>query len=70
MAVLTIKRYPEKVLREKTEPVSEFDDELQKLIDDMIETMYAAPGVGLAANQVGDVAQVFAGRNTTRRVVW
>jgi peptide deformylase len=58
MALLTIKRYPEKVLREKTEPVSEFDEELQKLIDDMIETMYAAPGVGLAANQVGVSKQV------------
>ena len=53
MAVLEIKKYPEKILREKTEEVSEFNDELQKLIDDMIETMYAAPGVGLAANQVG-----------------
>jgi len=58
MAVLEIKKYPEKILREKTESVSEFDDELQKLIDDMIETMYAAPGVGLAANQVGISKQV------------
>ena len=53
MAVLEIKRYPEKVLSTKTRPVTEFDSNLQKLIDDMIETMYAAPGIGLAANQVG-----------------
>lgn len=58
MAVLEIKKYPEKILREKTEYVFAFDDELQKLIDDMIETMYAAPGVGLAANQVGICKQV------------
>ncbi len=53
MAVLPIKTFPEKVLKEKTAPVTEFDADLQKLIDDMIETMYSAPGVGLAANQVG-----------------
>ena len=53
MAILQIRTYPEKVLRTKTEPVTEFDSNLQKLIDDMIETMYSAPGVGLAANQVG-----------------
>ncbi len=58
MALREINKYPDKVLREKTEPVEEFDGELQKLIDDMIETMYAAPGVGLAANQVGVPKQV------------
>jgi peptide deformylase len=41
------------VLRRPTEPVTEFDEALQKLIDDMVDTMHAAPGVGLAANQVG-----------------
>jgi peptide deformylase len=58
MAVLEIKKYPEKILKEKTAPVTEFDSELQRLIDDMIETMYAAPGVGLAANQVGVSKQI------------
>lgn len=53
MAVLKIKKYPEKVLKKKALPVSSFDGQLQNLIDDMIETMYAAPGVGLAAPQVG-----------------
>jgi len=58
MSVREIKKYPEEVLRKKTEPVTRFDSELQKLIDDMIETMYAAPGVGLAANQIGVSRQV------------
>ncbi|MEJ2696320.1 MAG: peptide deformylase [Candidatus Sulfobium sp.] len=53
MAVLEIKKYPEKVLKKKALPVTSFDRELQALIDNMIETMYAAPGVGLAAPQVG-----------------
>jgi peptide deformylase len=44
---------PDPVLRRKARPVSTFDADLQNLIDDMIETMRAAPGVGLAAPQVG-----------------
>lgn len=53
MAVLPIRKYGDEVLRRPAEPVTQFDDDLQKLIEDMAETMYAAPGVGLAANQVG-----------------
>lgn len=53
MAVLPIRKFGDEVLRLPTRPVEKFDDELQKLIEDMIDTMYAAPGVGLAANQVG-----------------
>jgi len=53
MAVLEIRKYPDKVLKQKTSPVTTLDGDLQELIDDMIETMYAAPGVGLAAPQVG-----------------
>ncbi len=53
MAVLSIRKYGDDILRKPAEPVTEFDDSLQKLIDDMVETMYAAPGVGLAANQIG-----------------
>jgi len=56
MSVLAIRKYGDDVLRLPAEPVGEIDGALQKLIDDMIDTMYAAPGVGLAANQVG-VAQ-------------
>src|SRR4051794_28745186 len=51
--ILPIIKYGDDVLRRPTALVGGFDGALQKLIDDMIETMYAAPGVGLAANQVG-----------------
>lgn len=53
MAVLQILHHPDPRLRQKAQPVTQFDAPLQKLIEDMFETMYAAPGVGLAANQVG-----------------
>ena len=53
MAVLPIRKYGDDVLRRRTEPVTAFDDSLQTLIDDMVDTMYAAPGIGLAANQIG-----------------
>lgn len=53
MALLEIKKFPHQVLRELTKPVRDLNGACQKLIDDMIETMYAAPGVGLAAPQVG-----------------
>jgi peptide deformylase len=51
--ILPIRKYGDDVLRETTEPITVIDESIHKLIDDMIETMYAAPGVGLAANQVG-----------------
>ena len=44
---------PDPILRKESEPVEKVDDELRKLLDDMLETMYAAPGIGLAAVQVG-----------------
>ncbi len=53
MTLRTIVTLPDPVLRRKARPVSSFDKNLQTLIDDMIETMRAAPGVGLAAPQVG-----------------
>jgi peptide deformylase len=53
LAVLPIVKYGADVLRRPAEKIVDIDDALQKLIDDMIETMYVAPGVGLAANQVG-----------------
>lgn len=52
MALLQIQHYPEVVLTEKSVPVTEFDAELRTLAANMVETMYAAPGVGLAAPQV------------------
>jgi len=53
MAVRTIVTVPDQVLRRKARKITTFDKDLQVLIDDMIETMRAAPGVGLAAPQVG-----------------
>ena len=53
MAVLPIRIYPDLVLRERCAKIESFDAELQRLADDMIHTMHAAPGVGLAAPQVG-----------------
>ncbi len=53
MTVLDIVTLPDKILRQQTKEVTRFDDDLQQLIDDMIETMRAAPGVGLAAPQIG-----------------
>lgn len=56
MSIRTIVSVPEEVLRRKARPVTKFDDKLQTLIDDMVETMRVAPGVGLAAPQV-DVSE-------------
>ena len=53
MAILEIRKYPDDVLKKKALPVETVDKTLQRLIDNMIETMYAAPGIGLAAPQVG-----------------
>jgi peptide deformylase len=48
-----IVKFPDPILERPTEPVTEFDDELRKFVDDMFESMYAAKGIGLAAPQVG-----------------
>jgi peptide deformylase len=53
MAILPIRVYPDPMLRVKTRPVTEFGPALQKLARNMVETMVAAPGIGLAAPQVG-----------------
>jgi len=58
MAKLPILIYPSPVIRKKSLKVTSINGELQRLIDDMMETMYAAPGVGLAAPQVGALKQV------------
>ena len=51
--LLTIVKYPDPVLQQPGEPVTEFDKELRKFVADMFETMYASQGIGLAAQQVG-----------------
>lgn len=59
MARRPIVLYPDPVLTTPTREVVEVDDELRRLVADMIETMHAEPGVGLAANQVGDPRRLF-----------
>ncbi len=58
MAILDIVTYPEEILLKPTKPIEKFDERLKKLAQDMIETMNAAPGVGLAANQVNVGLQI------------
>ena len=53
MARLPIRLYPDPVLRQRCADVESFDEDLAQLVSDMTETMYAAPGIGLAAPQVG-----------------
>lgn len=52
MALLEILEFPDERLRKRAKPVERVDDAIRKLVDDMLETMYEAPGVGLAATQV------------------
>jgi peptide deformylase len=58
MAIREIITYPHPVLRQKAEKITVFDQELATLIEDMADTMYNAPGVGLAANQIGVARQL------------
>jgi peptide deformylase len=58
MAILEIVKYGDPILRKKTEPITEITDDIIQLAEDMLETMYAAPGVGLAGPQVGVSSQI------------
>ncbi len=58
MALRQILEYPDPRLRTRAVPVTTFDPELSRLVDDMFETMYAAPGIGLAATQINVHRQV------------
>jgi len=58
MALLHILQYPHPGLREKARPVTQFDKAITKLAEDMLETMYQAPGIGLAATQVNRAIQL------------
>jgi peptide deformylase len=72
--ILKIVKYPEPVLQQPGEPVTEFDDDLRKLIADMFETTYASQGIGLAAPQVGvskrlTVIDLSMGKDPAQRLV-
>jgi len=72
--VLKIVKYPERVLELPGEPVTEFDDDLRKLVADMFETTYASQGIGLAAPQVGvskrvTVIDLSMGKDPAKRLV-
>jgi peptide deformylase len=58
MAKLPIVLAPDPVLKAKAKPIEAVDDSIRRLMDDMLETMYAAPGIGLAANQIGVLKRV------------
>jgi peptide deformylase len=58
MALLRIRKFPDPVLKEAAKPVGNIDGQLASFIDSMVQTMYAAPGVGLAAPQVGDSRRI------------
>jgi peptide deformylase len=58
MALLKIRKFPDPVLKQPASPVAEIDGKLNSLIESMVQTMYAAPGVGLAAPQVGESQRV------------
>jgi peptide deformylase len=71
--ILDIVKYGDPVLTQRANEVTEFDGNLRKLVDDMFETMYGAPGVGLAAPQVGLLKRLFvmdcsSGRNKGQKV--
>lgn len=67
MSKLKIRTYPDPVLSKKAAPVADFGSVMQKLFDDMIETMHVSDGVGLAAPQIGISQQIFIVCPTTRR---
>jgi peptide deformylase len=58
MAILSILEYPDPRLRKKAHPVERVDESIRTLLDDMLETMYSAPGIGLAATQVNQQKRV------------
>ena len=74
MSLLKIITWPNPILETPADPVTEFNGELTKLVSDMFETMYAAPGVGLAAVQIGVPKRLFVmdcsgGKDPSQRVV-
>ena len=74
MAIRKIVKFGDSVLETSTSPIQEIDDEIRQLVSDLWETMYAAPGVGLAANQIGvslrlAVIDLTVGEDTGEKIV-
>ena len=74
MSLLKIVTWPNPILEAPADPIAEFDEDLKGLVNDMFQTMYAAPGVGLAAVQVGVPKRLFVmdcsgGKDPSQRVV-
>ena len=72
--ILEVVKYGDPILTKKAEEVTTFDDSVRKLVDNMFETMYGAPGVGLAAPQVGVLKRLFimdcsSGKNKKQKLV-
>ena len=72
--ILEVVKYGDPILTKKAEEVTKFDDSVRKFVDDMFETMYGAPGVGLAAPQVGVLKRLFimdcsSGKNKKQKLV-
>ena len=72
--ILEVVKYGDPILTRKAEEVTRFDDSIRKFVDDMFETMYGAPGVGLAAPQVGVLKRLFimdcsSGKNKKQKLV-
>lgn len=67
MALLKVRIYPDPILKKKAEPLTQFGPGEQRLFDDMIETMYAEDGVGLAAPQVGISKRILIASPTMKR---
>lgn len=72
--ILDVVKYGDPILTKRADEVTVFDEKLHKLVDDMFQTMYGAPGVGLAASQVGVLKRMFvmdcsSGKDTKQKVV-
>ncbi len=67
MALLQIRTYPDPILKQKAVPLTEFGSQVQRLFDDMIETMYIEDGVGLAAPQIGVSKRILIASPTMKR---
>src|SRR5438132_11761772 len=71
--ILNVVKYGDSILTKRAEDVTEFDEKLRKLVDDMFATMYGSPGVGLAGSQVGVLKRLFvmdcsSGQHKTQKI--